>query len=374
MISRRGFLAATGLALAAGSAFAAPAPDPLATLKGAAAKNGIRFGSDSDVPIITAPPPYRDLFLAQCDLLAPNLAWKLTQPMRDGADPAGEEANVRFALDHGLDLTGAHFLWYIGLPPWFAQIGDPIRAQSAALSHIHALGERYRGKVFSWNVANEVIKAGSDRPDGLRPTPLLAALGPDYFDLAFRAARRADPAAFLVLNEDDLEMARSGNEQKRTTLLRLLDRFAEDETPIDAIGIQSHLALADPFDAKRFRAFLAELASRKLKIILTELDVLDVGAPTDHAARDRAVADLYKQYLETALDETAVMAVVTWGLSDRYTWLTPASSPKYARADNEPGRPLPFDADFAPKPAFEAIRTAFAHAPPRTMVKRRTAS
>jgi GH35 family endo-1,4-beta-xylanase len=30
-----------------------------------------------------------------------------------------------------------------------------------------------------------------------------------------------------------------------------------------------------------------------------------------------------------------------------------------------PSRPLPFDADLKPKPAFEAIAQAFAHAPHR---------
>jgi endo-1,4-beta-xylanase len=35
---------------------------------------------------------------------------------------------------------------------------------------------------------------------------------------------------------------------------------------------------------------------------------------------DRAVAQAYQDFLSVALDESAVVAVATWGLSDRHTW------------------------------------------------------
>jgi endo-1,4-beta-xylanase len=375
MIGRRSMLrgAAATMATAALPAWRLEAAAAGTTLKAAAARAGLRYGAYNDPPIITAPEPYRALVLEQCELLAPVLSWKFEAPTRDGAEPDKEDPNLRWALEHGLDLTGGHLLWHLGLPSWFLQIGDATEAQTAVLSHIHALTEHYKGKVFCWNVVNEVLQARSGRPDRLRETPLLAKLGDDFFDIAFRTARSADPGAFLALNEDDLEMDRDA-EQKRAALLRLLDRFAADDTPIDAVGLQSHLSLdGGRFDEKSFRAFLAELASRRLRIVISELDVLDIGAPTDHAARDQAVADMYSRFLSVALDETAVMAVVTWGLSDRYTWLTPAAGPKYARADHEAVRALPYDDAFQPKPAFEAMLNAFAHAPMRDAVRRRSA-
>jgi len=140
------------------------------------------------------------------------------------------------------------------------------------------------------------------------------------------------------------------------------------------VGLQSHLVIdGGRFDEKLYRGFLHELASRNLKIIISELDVLDKTATGDFAARDQAVADFYARFLAVALDETAVMAVVTWGLSDRFTWLTPDREPSFARPDGKPARPLPFDDAFAPKPAFNAIRTAFEHAPVREPAKRNSA-
>jgi endo-1,4-beta-xylanase len=59
--------------------------------------------------------------------------------------------------------------------------------------------------------------------------------------------------------------------------------------------------------------------------------------------------------------------VVTWGLSDTDTWLTPASLEQFRRSDGLPERPLPFDAQLRPKPAFYAILNAFENAPSRTL-------
>ena len=69
---------------------------------------------------------------------------------------------------------------------------------------------------------------------------------------------------------------------------------------------------------------------------------------------DRAVADIYREYLEIVLTQPALIAVITWGLSDRYTWLR-KSSP---RSDEADVRPLPLDGNLNPKLAWEASANA----------------
>jgi endo-1,4-beta-xylanase len=108
------------------------------------------------------------------------------------------------------------------------------------------------------------------------------------------------------------------------------------------------------------------LAGLGLIIQITELDVTDENAPADEAVRDRLVADTYARFLDTALDETAVKMVVTWGLSDRHSWIVRRETHESKwRSDGLSPRPLPFDANLRPKPACEAIARAFAHAPSR---------
>jgi endo-1,4-beta-xylanase len=53
--------------------------------------------------------------------------------------------------------------------------------------------------------------------------------------------------------------------------------------------------------------------------------------------------------------------VITWGLSDRYSWL----SEYEPRSDGTPVRPLPLDAQMRRKLAWNAIARAFDHAPKR---------
>ena len=102
------------------------------------------------------------------------------------------------------------------------------------------------------------------------------------------------------------------------------------------------------------------------RIQITELDVTDENAPSDEAVRDRLVADTYSRFLDAALYEPAVKVVVTWGLSDRHSWIVRKETHESKwRTDGLSSRPLPFDADLKPKPAFEAIAQAFVHAPQR---------
>jgi endo-1,4-beta-xylanase len=141
----------------------------------------------------------------------------------------------------------------------------------------------------------------------------------------------------------------------------VLDQLLDADAPVHAVGVQAHLkanGFAEKFDAAGYQQFLSKVADRGLKILITELDVLDDGLPADNAERDVAIADAYRLYLDTALAEPAVAALITFGLSDRYTWL----QEDYPREDEEPRRPLPFDDDLQPKSAYEALASALAEA------------
>ncbi|PJF37794.1 MAG: glycosyl hydrolase family 10, partial [Phototrophicales bacterium] len=92
-----------------------------------------------------------------------------------------------------------------------------------------------------------------------------------------------------------------------------------------------------------------------------ELDVTDRYLPGDVNMRDRLVAEAYREFLAVALAQPAVVGVTTWGLSDRYTWL----SWHAPRQDKLAVRPLPYSDRLEPKPAYLAIAAAFKNAPKR---------
>ncbi|MBK7931318.1 MAG: endo-1,4-beta-xylanase [Bryobacterales bacterium] len=71
------------------------------------------------------------------------------------------------------------------------------------------------------------------------------------------------------------------------------------------------------------------------------------------------MAGFYEAYLSAALDVKAVVAVLTWGLTDRYTWL----ARRHPRPSGAPIRPLPLDREYQRKPAWRAIAKAMAGRP-----------
>lgn len=200
MMSRRTLLraGAAALPLAVGSEFreAVGAPDRLPSLKDAAARAGLGYGSDSDVDFSRAPAEYEELFLKQCGLYAGLFLWS-DKCRNNGLDcpPAWADPNVKVVLDHGLKLSGGHLMYHQTTPAWFARLDSAKAAEAAMVRHIDDLAGRYKGHVYSWNVFNEALNPHEGHPLGLRHTPELRLMGPEEFDVAFHAARAADPQA-----------------------------------------------------------------------------------------------------------------------------------------------------------------------------------
>jgi endo-1,4-beta-xylanase len=85
------------------------------------------------------------------------------------------------------------------------------------------------------------------------------------------------------------------------------------------------------------------------------MDVNDDAVEADDTAeRDRIVAGVYRDYLTKVLE---VKAVLTWGATDKNSWLNTRNIRKVH--PDRVQRPLPFDPDYAPAPAFFAMRESF---------------
>jgi endo-1,4-beta-xylanase len=359
-------LGAMALTVAQGRLTPASADEPYSSsLRTVANARGLQYGAAAEARLDQVPKEYVDLFPKHCNLFAPGMGWSQVSP-EPNFQNFEPDPNVAFARAQRLSFTGAHLLWHYLTPQWFSALPDRVSAERAMTAYISSTVSHYAGQVYSWNVVNEAIEPRDGRPDGLRNSVLVQKLGANFFDLAFRTARAADPSALLVYNDYNLENDTLSQLARRSALLHLLDRLQRQATPIDAVGLQSHLAIRDfQFNEKIYRDFLHDIASRGLKILITELDVFDIGAPSAIALRDQAVADLYRRLLSVALNEPAVVAVITWGLSDRYTWINLWDKKYFKRTDGLPQRPLPFDDMFQPKPAYAALQTAFENAPSR---------
>jgi len=341
----------------------------------AADRHGLVYGSSTATWQISDK-AYAKLFARHAALLftEDDLLWYRLKPTPDSdLDFSFGDRIIEFAERHHQIVLGAHLVWDEGFGEGWTE--DDLfgmsekRAREVLFGTMRATLQRYRGRVAAWIVVNEAIVNGTDESHhGLRmDVPWFQTIGPEYVGHAFDVAREEDPHALLVLNDFGYETVnefRDRPEDKQRATLQVIDRLLERGHPVQAFGIQAHL-LADRFHQRfhgpTYRRFLRELADRGLKILITEMDVLDDGLPADRERRDRMVAGIYRHYLDVALEEPAVKALVSFGLSDRYTWL----QEDFPRDDDAPRRPLAFGDGMRAKPAYRAILRGLRHAPNR---------
>jgi endo-1,4-beta-xylanase len=355
MTSRRAFIAAlAGAALFPNGVESADASAETG-LGDVAERRGVLFGSaTSNYQIADA--SFAAALASDCRILVAEYEMKrLALERRRGAlDFSASDSLLAYAKRHTMRLRGHTLCWHAANPPWLEEAVRSTRDESLLTDYIAHVAGRYKGVAHSWDVVNEALRPEDGRPDALRDSFWLKAFGPGYVDLAFHAARAADPGALLVYNDWGCEAG--PNDRFRDATLQFLNKALARGVPIQALGLQGHLAAFGPaVDQAKLRKFLQEVRAMGLRLLVTEHDVDDHGGSYDIAIRDRAVADASRRFIEVVLD-AGVDAVLTWGLSDRF--LDPP--PMRERLLGRRPRMLPLDAQLRRKPMWWAIEQALA--------------
>lgn len=323
-----------------------------------------------------------------------DLKWSIIHPREgaDGYDFGPADAYVDFGLKNHMVIVGHTLVWHGQTPRWvFAGTTPPANtantsAQNPAPSangvgadpggdrfgrgfsyngplatreellqrmrdHIHTVVGRYKGKIKVWDVVNEAIADGV--PNLLRNSLWLRIIGPDYITKAFEYAHEADPHAILRYNDYGLE-----SPAKRQKLITLIKELQAQKVPVMAIGTQTHISVSWPSSEEEDRA-LTDLETLGLPIHITELDmnsaqngqrnngadIANNAATTQGGLVDDAnqrLADQYAALFKVFLKHKSVKVVTFWGVNDGVSW----------RAN---GKPLLFDNNDQPKPAFDAV-------------------
>ena len=365
--------AAALVAAAASPGFATAASPSLNQLAG---RSGRHFGSavawsppGTDAGSITNP-SYTRLLERECSLLVPEnqLKWQWVRRTPGEFDFRAFDAIADYAAKHDFKLRGHTLFWTPTkwYPKWLAdtQFGSAGDAEKLLTEHVRNVCGRYGTGIYSYDVVNEAVQPETGQ---IRDTNVTRALGGEGFlDLMFHTAREAAPHAQLVYN-DYMSWERNPiDEMHMMGVLKLLEGFRKRGTPVDALGVQSHIRLLKPRPVAQivreserpWRRFIDEVVGMGYKLIITEFDVNDRMAPADIATRDRMVADYAKAYLDLMLSYPQLRDILAWGMVDRYSWLNGFDP----RADKQMKRGTPYDAEFRPKPLREAIAAAFASA------------
>jgi len=254
---------------------------------------------------------------------------------------------VAFAKAHNMTLRGHTLVWHHQTPPHvFDSAGQEVML-GRMREHIFNMAELFGRDVPKWDVVNEAVGDGDEE---LRPTPWLAAIGPDYLDHAFHFASEAmPPGTGLFYNDYGDHVPR-----KRDRICAMIRSMRDRGVPVTGVGLQSHWDLNTNLDD--VRRGLEHYAKLGVEIHITELDINVL--PNDDPSRRPAptaemmnkLADMYGQAFAIFRQfKGTITSVTTWGIADDSTWL-----------DNFPisGRknwPLLFDEHHQPKEAFRRV-------------------
>jgi endo-1,4-beta-xylanase len=254
---------------------------------------------------------------------------------------------VDAVIEAGLRVHGHTLAWHQQSPEWINREGIS-RGEAVAnlINHAKTVTDHFRGRVVSWDVVNEAVIDNPPNPEdwraALRKVPWYNAIGEDYIEIVFKAAREGDPYAVLYYNDYNLDdpnkalavyyMVKEINERNPDVLGRPL---------IDGIGMQGHYRV--DVNIGDVAASLKRFVSLGVEVSITELDVqagADYTLTEEQAVEQGAVfARLFALFRENA---DALGRVTIWGLDDGSSWRSMAN-------------PTLFDRDLWEKPAFFGV-------------------
>jgi endo-1,4-beta-xylanase len=271
------------------------------------------------------------------------------------------DALVSAATTAGAKIHGHTLVWHSQTPVWMTE-GGREAAIANMETHIKAVMEHYKGKVISWDVVNEAIDLPSsggwsveDWKSCLRKdtghvsaadtSRWYGAIGADFVELAFLAARDADPDAKLYYNDFSLD-----NQNKARAVANMVKDINErypavgGRKLIDGVGMQAHYSImTDPNNVKKsIEMFIAA----GVEVSISELDIQAVfsGSTLSEETALLRQGSLYAQLFTIFAEHSAQISRVTfWGLDDAHSW----------RQDS---KPLLFDAKYNAKPAFYGVQ------------------
>lgn len=254
---------------------------------------------------------------------------------------------VNYAVQNAMKVHGHVLLWYQSFPDWFATAAyDSLKFENNLKTYIQTVVGRYKGKIRSWDVANEIFADdGSLRADAFVFKTFKDPVG--FYGRCFQYARMADPDVKLFYNDYDQVL----NSSKRYAVKKMVERFKREGYPIDGIGDQFHTTVWT--SKTTINSGLIDLATTGLLLHISELDIRVNQNKSDtyefNDAEKQKQSDMYKAVVESyeALPQAQKFAITTWGVTDKYTWLTGWWHPlEY---------PLLFDKTYAKKKAYDGF-------------------
>jgi len=298
------------------------------------------------------------LVLQQFNSLTPENAMKMgpIHPEENRYYWNDADAIVAFAQSNGLKVRGHNLCWHNQTPKWFFKDSTGKNVSKEVLlqrlkDHITTVVDRYKGKIYAWDVVNEAV--ADDSASNLRNSLFYQICGEDFIAKAFEYAQEADPKAVLFYNDYNTEQP-----VKREKIYQLLKKLLAAKVPVQGIGLQAHWSINTP-SQEELENSIKLFSSLGLKIQITELDISVYagrqGGQIGQAKRDTTAAVFTEEMEQKQLEKYKMVfevfrkykkhitGITFWNLSDKYSWLDSRGRKNF---------PLLFDKTLKPKKAF----------------------
>ncbi len=308
------------------------------------------IGAAFNSRVITTNPKAYQLFLSQFNSKTVH-AYMNVEPVQGQFNFAEPDYWVNMAQSNPMRLHGHCLVYHMGNPEWTTKFSGNIPAfEQAIKNHIQTVVSRYRGKIKSWDVINEIFEynSGNIRQTAFRQIYPNDAAYMGFVKRCFEWAHSADPDALLFYNDFSLEAYPA----KVQAVLNLISDFKRSGTPIHGIGTQMHIDLNA--NDSGINSSLRQLSSTGLQVHISELDIA-MNSKNDQniifseqllntqRAKYQTVASAYKQIVPAAQQ----YGITMWSLSDADSWLV--------NDKKQLDQPNVFDKKFNKKPAFYGL-------------------
>lgn len=327
-------------------------PEP--PLKDLGNKHQVEIGNYASLKLLGSQ-VYKNILTSQYDFMVVDgdLNWTFNRgslrPSKDKFDFSAPDKVFAFASANNKPTQGHHFVWgeEKWLPSWLKDGNySPQELLDLMQTHITEVGTYYKGRVREWTVVNEAFTR-QQHIFGLKDWWADHIGSLDYIDKAFTWAHQADPNAKLILNDFNNE----GINVISNATYDYVKGMKQRGVPIDGLGMQMHIDGTRPPKKEEVIANMKRFADLGIEVYVTEFDVnmADVKLPSKE--KNIAEASIYYDMARACIESRVCHSFAFLGVTDKDSW--------YNELGLKDARPLAFDQDYKPKPAFHAVRKAF---------------
>ncbi len=274
--------------------------------------------------------------------------WNYERRQGEHEDGRTEEI-IRWCQAHNITTKGHPLAWNYVDPRWLPN--EPDLAMQLQLRRISRCTRKFKGKIDIWDVVNEATHYDRESVEKQAPilTEAIRKMGVEaYVREAFRAARKANPNATLLINDYKTDQAYADK-----VISKLID---DNGWPLyDVIGIQSHMhsgywSVQKTWQTcERFARFGKPLHFTETTVVSGEQgwelrqkrndpEFRWVSTPEGEERQAKQVAEFYR----ILFSHPAVEAITWWDFTDQNAW---QRAPAGLVRD-----------DMTPKPAYHELK------------------